>query len=48
MTGAYIAAFTAFLVVNNTYLPSYLAWSLPGIVGVFFIFRTIRKLDVKK
>lgn len=48
MTGAYIAAFTAFLVVNNTYLPSYLAWSLPGLIGGFFIFRTIRKMDVKK
>lgn len=48
MSGAYIASFTAFLVVNNTYLPDYLAWSLPGIVGVFFIFRTIRKLDAKK
>lgn len=45
MTGAYIAAFTAFLVVNNTVLPAVLAWSLPGIIGVFFISRTIRKLS---
>lgn len=44
MTGAYIASFTAFLVVNNTLLPSYLAWSLPGLIGGFFIFRSIRKL----
>lgn len=48
MTGAYIAAFTAFLVVNNTLLPGYIAWSLPGLIGGFFIFRTIRKMDVKK
>jgi uncharacterized membrane protein len=45
MTGAYIAAFTAFLVVNNTVLPAVLAWSLPGIIGGFFISRTIRKLS---
>jgi uncharacterized membrane protein len=44
MTGAYIAAFTAFLVVNNTFLPSVIAWSLPGIVGGYFITRTIRKI----
>ncbi len=43
MTGAYIAAFTAFLVVNNTFLPSVLAWSLPGIIGVIFINRSLRK-----
>lgn len=43
MTGAYIAAFTAFLVVNNTFLPPVLAWSLPGIIGGVFISRTIRK-----
>lgn len=47
MTGAYIAAFTAFLVVNNTMLPSIIAWSLPGILGGFFIARTIRNLTPK-
>ena len=45
MTGAYIAAFTAFLVVNNTFLPPILAWSLPGIIGGIFISRTIKKLN---
>jgi uncharacterized membrane protein len=44
MTGAYIAAFTAFIVVNNTVLPSVLAWSLPGIIGGLFISQTLRKL----
>lgn len=44
MTGAYISAFTAFLVVNNTKLPATLAWSLPGIIGGIFITRTQRKL----
>lgn len=48
MTGAYIAAFTAFLVVNNTYLPGYIAWSLPSIIGVAFIIRNLRKLSPKK
>lgn len=45
MTGAYIASLTAFLVVNNTLLPPFLAWSLPTIIGLFFIIRTIRKLN---
>lgn len=45
MTGAYIAAFTAFLVVNNTFLPPILAWSLPGIIGGVFISRTLKKLN---
>jgi uncharacterized membrane protein len=44
MTGAYIAAFTAFLVVNNTFLNPILVWSLPGIIGTIFISRTIKKL----
>jgi uncharacterized membrane protein len=29
MTGAYVASLTAFLVVNNTFLPSIVAWLLP-------------------
>jgi uncharacterized membrane protein len=44
MTGAYIAAFTAFIVVNNTFLPDVVAWSLPGIIGGIFISRSIQKL----
>jgi hypothetical protein len=48
MTGAYIAALTAFIVVNNTYFPPILAWSLPGIIGTIFISRTIKKLTPKK
>ena len=48
MTGAYIAAFTAFLVINNTFLPQVLAWSLPGIIGGIFIGRTLRKLRTQK
>ena len=48
MTGAYIAAFTAFIVVNNTFLPAVLAWSLPGIIGGIFISRSIKKLSSNK
>jgi uncharacterized membrane protein YfcA len=48
MTGAYIAAFTAFLVINNTFLPPVLAWSLPGIIGGIFIGRTLRKIKSQK
>lgn len=48
MTGAYIAAFTAFLVINNTFLPAVLAWSLPGIIGGIFIGRTLRKIKSQK
>lgn len=32
MTGSYIAALTAFLVVNNTILPGILAWLLPTLL----------------
>lgn len=51
MVGAYIAAFTAFCVVNGDKipLPSLVVWTLPGAIGGFFIARTIRyykqKLD---
>jgi uncharacterized membrane protein len=48
MTGAYIAALTAFIVVNNTFIPPVLAWSLPGIIGIIFISRSIKKLTPKK
>ncbi len=37
MTGAYIAAFTAFLVVNNTFLPAVVAWLAPSVVGSILI-----------
>ena len=43
MIGAYIAAITAFLVVNNTYLPSVLAWLLPSVIIVPFIILWSRK-----
>ncbi|MBC8153887.1 MAG: DUF2306 domain-containing protein [Bacteroidetes bacterium] len=44
MVGAYIAAFTAFCVVNGDKipLPSLVVWTLPGAIGGFFIARTIR------
>ncbi len=48
MTGSYIAALTAFIVVNNTFIPPVIAWSLPGIIGTIFISRTIKKLTSKK
>jgi uncharacterized membrane protein len=39
MMGAYIAATTAFLVVNNTVLPGVVAWLLPTVILVPFIFK---------
>ena len=47
MIGAYIAATTAFVVVNQ-FFPSIYGWFIPGIVGGFFIMYWIRKLNVKK
>ena len=47
MIGAYIAAFTAFFVVNNTFLPNVAAWTLPTIIGLFIIFRSINKIGTK-
>lgn len=43
MVGSYIATTTAFLVVNNTVLPSILAWLLPTIVLTPFIVVWSRK-----
>lgn len=43
MTGTYIAAFTAFLVVNNKVIPSYIAWLLPTVFFLPLIFIWIRK-----
>lgn len=48
MVAAYIAALTAFLVVNNTYLPSIVAWLLPGIILTPLIFYWSRKNAIKK
>lgn len=47
MTGSYMAAFTAFLVVNNRYLPDLVAWILPTVIGTFFIFISIKKLSTQ-
>ena len=47
MTGGYIAAVTAFLVVNAV-LPGIWNWFTPGIVGGFFIAYWMRKLGSTK
>ncbi len=47
MLGAYIAAATAFLVVNNTVLPGVIAWLLPTVVIVPFIVKWSRKYRVE-
>ena len=47
MIGAYIAALTAFLVVNNTYLPAVVAWLLPTIILTPLIFYWSKKKAVK-
>jgi uncharacterized membrane protein len=44
MTGSYIAAFTAFLVVNNTILPGVVAWLLPTVVGTFLIRKWVARI----
>ena len=44
MIGGYIAATTAFLVVNNVF-PSFYGWFIPGIVGGLYITYWIRKLN---
>ena len=43
MIGSYIAAATAFLVVNNTLLPNVLAWLLPTAILVPLIFKWSKK-----
>jgi len=45
MMGSYIAAFTAFLVVNNTLLPDVVAWLLPTLVGSALI--TKWRIDIR-
>lgn len=48
MVGGYIASFTAFLVVNNTFLPAIVAWLLPSILFVPLLIFWGRKNEVKK
>ncbi len=47
MIGGYIAALTAFLVVNNTYLPPILAWLLPTVILTPLIFYWSKKNAIK-
>ena len=47
MVGSFIAAFTAFIVVNNTLLPEILAWLLPTAILVPFITIWRRKYQIK-
>lgn len=47
MGGSYIATITAFIVVNNTILPSLMAWLTPSLVGTFFIIYAQKKHRVR-
>ena len=47
MTGGYIAAVSAFLVVNQV-LPSLLNWFLPSVVGSIYIAYWMRSVKPKK
>lgn len=47
MMGAYVAALTAFLVVNNTLIPGYIAWLLPTVIMLPLIVMWVRKYKVK-
>jgi hypothetical protein len=46
MIGTYVAALTAFLVVNNNVIPAYIAWLLPTVVMLPLIVRWVRKYKV--
>jgi uncharacterized membrane protein len=48
MAGSYISSVTAFVVVNNTYLPGVVAWLLPGIIIAPLIVKWSRKHQVLK
>lgn len=49
MTAAYIASLTAFLVVNNTFLPGIIAWMLPTIIITPLIIKwTAKYSQIKK
>lgn len=48
MIGSYIASSTAFLVVNNTFLPPIIAWMLPTIILTPLIVLWSRKNEVFK
>ena len=48
MTAGYIAALTAFLVVNNTYLPAIAAWLLPTVILTPLIFYWSKKNAILK
>lgn len=47
MIGSYIAACTAFFVVNNTLLPGVIAWLLPTLLLVPLIIKWSRKHEIK-
>lgn len=47
MIGGYIAATTAFIVVND-FFPSFYGWFIPGTIGGFYISYWIRKLNRKQ
>lgn len=47
ISGAYIAAFTAFFVTNSV-LPSLLSWLLPSVFGIIFISYWMRKTRLGK
>lgn len=47
MVGGYIAAWTAFLVVNNA-LPGILSWLLPTAIGTFYIISQRKKYNYVK
>jgi uncharacterized membrane protein len=46
MVGSYIAASTAFLVVNNTFLPGIVAWLFPTVILTPLIFKWSRKYKI--
>lgn len=46
MVGSYIAAATAFLVVNNTFLPGIVAWLLPTVILTPLLFKWSNKYKI--